>query len=212
MSSILPPSQVPASGPGDPAWELALLYPVQGQWSDTEYLSLTDGINRYVELTEGRLEVLQMPKSSHQRIMLFLWSQLQAFILTSSAGQALCAPLRVRIAKGSFREPDVVFMLESNQERAGEDFWEGADLVMEVVSPDDDSRKRDLEEKPVDYAKAGIPEYWIVDPQQKQITVLTLAGEEYDTSGVYAEGETAVSRLLPEFSVIVAEVFAAGKK
>ena len=153
-----------------------------------------------------------MPKSSHQRIMLFLWMQLRLFANSRNAGETLCAPLRVRISEGVFREPDVVFMLDKHRDRAGEDYWEGADLVMEVVSSDSDSRKRDLEQKPLEYAGASIPEYWIVDPQEKKITVLTLVGEAYETLGVYQEGDTASSKLLPEFKVNVAEVWAAGKK
>ena len=61
--------------------------------------------------------------------------------------------------------------------RIHEKFWEGADLVMEVVS--DDDRRRDVVTKRLEYAKAGIAEYWIVDPQQATITVLKLADGKY---------------------------------
>ncbi|MCG8450188.1 MAG: Uma2 family endonuclease [Pirellulales bacterium] len=187
------------------------MYPSQGHWSDLDYLEVTEGTNRLVELSNGRLEVLAMPTSSHQRIMLFLLTQLQAFVIPKKLGEALCAPLRLRIQEGKFREPDIIFALEQNRSRIGEDFWEGADLVMEVVSNDPESRKRDLEQKPIDYALCGIPEYWIVDPQEKKITVLVLQGEHYQTAGVYSEGTAAASQLLPEFVVGVTEVFAAAK-
>ena len=58
--------------------------------------------------------------------------------------------------------------------RRGNDFWTGADLVVEVVSPDDPSR--DTQDKRLDYAEAGIPEYWIVNPLDETVTVLVLWG------------------------------------
>lgn len=63
-----------------------------------------------------------------------------------------------------------------------------------------------------EYAQAGIPEYGIVDPQMKQITVLTLNHEEYAEHGVFGEGEQAMSVLLPGFGVDVAAAFAAANQ
>ena len=83
-------------------------------------------------------------------------------------------------------------------------YWENTDLVMEVVS--DDDRRRDVETKRLEYARAGIPEYWIVDPSQGRITVLRLSGEHYITHDEYARGTRAVSAQLPSFGVEVTEV------
>lgn len=203
------PCHVPIDG--QPAWDLALLFPMQGHWSDFEYLALTEGTNRPVELSDGSVEVLPMPTSSHQRILLFLFAQLQAFILPRKLGETLCAALRVKIRDGKFREPDLVFMCEEHRNRIGEEYWDGADLVMEVVSKDPESRKRDLLQKPLDYAEGGIPEYWIVDPQEKKITVLTLQGNAYQQHGAFTEGESATSKLLTGFSVNVTDVLQAAK-
>jgi Uma2 family endonuclease len=52
-------------------------------------------------------------------------------------------------------------------------YADGADLVIEVLSKD---RDRDLQMKRLEYAQAGIPEYWIGDPRDQRITVLRLAG------------------------------------
>ncbi len=87
---------------------------------------------------------------------------------------------------------------------------EGADLVMEIVSPGTDNRARDFEDKRADYAKAKIPEYWIVDPETKTITVLTLSGKNYKVHGEFKAGQTATSKLLKGFKVAVSDVFAAG--
>ncbi len=76
---------------------------------------------------------------------------------------------------------------------------------MEVVSPDDP--QRDTVTKRREYAQAGIPEYWIVDPREEQITVLTLDGQRYAVHGQFGMGETATSVLLDGFQVSVTEVF-----
>ncbi len=191
----------------EPTWDVAKLFPDQGTWSPEEYLELN--ANRLVEFSHGILEVLPMPSQTHQLMVLYLYRLLLNFSETRRLGMTLVAPLPVQLWPGKFREPDVVFMLAANAARRGEQYWEGADLVMEVVSSDD--RRRDTETKRREYAQAGIPEYWIVDPQNEQLTVLTLDGDSYAVVGEFAPGETAVSRLLDGFAVEVTAVFTAAQ-
>jgi len=75
-----------------------------------------------------------------------------------------------------------------------------------IWEEDDHKPVRDTEEKPLDYAEAGIPEYWIVNPLKSTITVLVLADEAYAEHGVFHRGDRAVSKLLNGFSVSVDEV------
>ncbi len=63
--------------------------------------------------------------------------------------------------------------------------------------------------KSADYAEAGIPEYWIVDPAAETITVLTLAGHAYEEHGRFPRGATATSVLLDGFAVSVDALLAA---
>src|SRR5271170_7194366 len=146
-----------------PAWQIATLFPDQGELSERDYLLLTERSNRLAEFTDGHIEVLPTPTMAHQRIVRYLIGLLMS--LAGNRGEVLFAPLRVRLRSGKFREPDVVFMLAEHAQRVGNEFWDGADLVMEVVSEDDPGR--DLQTKREEYAEAGIPEYWIVDPQTK---------------------------------------------
>jgi Uma2 family endonuclease len=190
----------------EPTWDVAYLFPRQGQWSEDEYLALDT--NRLIEFSHGILEVLDMPTQSHQLIVLFLYRTLLLF--TQKTGTVLVAPLRVQLWPGKIREPDVVFMFSENDEQRGNRFWRGADLVMEVVSPDD--RRRDYEVKRREYARANIPEYWIVDAQEAVIVVLTLENGRYVEHGRFQTGETATSQLLAGFTVDVTAVFAAAKQ
>lgn len=188
---------------GDPAWDLATLYPGQGYWSDAEYLALTHDTNRLIELSDGYIEVLPMPNVPHQRIVAMLYKLLFAFVSARDLGEVLFAPLRVRLRAGKFREPDVVFMLRRNVTRIGEEYWDGADLVMEVVSDDPKGRRRDTRDKVKDYAEAGIREYWIIDPKKRQIRVMKLSGKRYVPHGEFGAGERAGSALLKGFEVEV---------
>ena len=190
-----------------PTWDIAQLYPEQGQWDGDEYLALPG--NRLIEYSDGFLEFLPMPTSMHQWIVLFLWKSLEHFAGGwVGLGLALLAPLPIKLWAGKFREPDIAFMLTENKHRVLDEYWEGADLAMEIVSDDSEARKRDLVTKRGEYARARIGEYWIIEPKLKQITVLRLKGRAYEVHGVFKTGQKATSRLLPGFEVDVSAVFA----
>ncbi len=204
-------------GEREPAWDIAYLFPRQGEWTEEDYLALDrvcDG-PPWVELSNGCLEVLPMPTRTHQFILIFFFELLKGFTTVHAPGIVLISGMRVRIQKGArakFRDPDVLYVKAEHAQRCQEKFCDGADLVMEVVSPDPKDRKRDLEIKPRDYARAGVAEYWIIDPQQRWIRVLTLQGRTYKLHGEFGPGTIATSVLLPGFAVSVDEVFAAGNR
>ncbi|HNP85083.1 MAG TPA: Uma2 family endonuclease [Kouleothrix sp.] len=173
---------------------------LQGLWTDAQYLRLTNQTNRLLEFTDGVIEVLPMPTDKHQTILEFLFLALREFMLPRG-GKVLFAPLRLQIRLDKFREPDILLILTADDPRRQNSFWLGADLVVEIVSPDDP--ERDTVEKVADYAEAGIPEYWIVNPLEETITVLQLAGEQYAELGVFGRGAQAHSALLAGFEIAV---------
>jgi Uma2 family endonuclease len=179
------------------------LTPLQGLWTEAQYLALTNQSNHLIEFTDGVIEVLPMPTDTHQRILGYLYRRFFAFVEVLR-GIVLFAPLRVQVRPGKYREPDLLLVLDANDPRRQDEFWLGADLVVEIVSPD--KPKRDTEEKPRDYAEAGIPEYWIVNPLDETITVLMLDGDAYTEHGVFRRGDSAASVLLDGFAVRVDEV------
>jgi Uma2 family endonuclease len=176
------------------------LLPLQGLWTEQQYLKLTNQANQLIEFSDGMIEVLPMPTDKHQAISRLLFLALFAWV-QRIGGTVFYAPLRVQVRAGAYREPDLLLLLDANDARRQDAFWLGADLVMEIVSPD--RPEHDTEEKPVDYAGAGIPEYWIVNPLDDTISVLTLDGDEYAPHGVFRRGDNATSVVLPGFSVDV---------
>ena len=205
----LNPVETRPSRRGEPTWELAELYPKQGDWTEDAYLALDT--NRLIELSQGCLVFLPMPTIFHQLIGLFLRDTLKAFLEKHGIpGIALVSPLRVRMWPGEIREPDVVFLRPDrivNVHRPPR----GADLVMEVVSPGDQNTERDWETKRQVYSEARVPEYWIVDPQQRVISVLKLVDDTYEVHGEFRPDQIAESVTLDGFQVAVSEVFAAGE-
>jgi Uma2 family endonuclease len=191
------------------AWEVATLFPEQGHWSEEAYLSLTDGTNKRIEFLDGRLEFLSMPTELHQALVGFLYHALLAFVKSSNLGVVPFPPLRVRVRPGKVREPDVLFLRRENYHLRANRIWGGADLVMEIVSPDPKDRQRDYEEKLHDYAAARISEYWIVDPERRAVLVHTLQGDRYTLAGEYSVGTKAASVLLSGFEVNVQSLFQA---
>ena len=190
------------SAPGEPSWPVALLFPLQGQWTEAEYLALQRRTNRPVELSDGDIEVLPMPTPFHQRIVRFLFGLLERCVAGLGSGEVFFAPLPIRLWPGKFRDPDIVY-LRPGRISDPRHQPQGADLVMEVVSEDDEDRQRDLETKRQEYARAGVAEYWIIDPKEQKILVLTLDGPAYRLHGEFGRGATASSVLLPAFTVAV---------
>ncbi len=180
------------------------LAPLQGRWTEEQYLLLTDQTNRLIEFTDGYVEVLPMPTHRHQVILRFVFLALFKF-LQPRGGNVLFAPLRLQIRPGKFREPDILLVRDSSDPRCQNRCWLGADLVVEVVSPE--NPERDTSEKRAGYAEARIPEYWIVNPEDETIMVLRLEGEQYAEHGLFRRGDTATSALLAGFTLPVNEVF-----
>jgi Uma2 family endonuclease len=190
---------------GEPAWDIAHLFPLQGEWTVEEYLALDT--NHLVEYANGYVAVLPMPSPSHQRIVFFLQRMLWLYITDRCLGEVLSAPLPVELWSKKFREPDLIFVSKAKLAQQSAKFWRNVDLVVEVVSPD--APGRDYEDKRKEYARAGIAEYWIVDPQKKVVTVLVLQGKSYQTHQEFKPGMQLTSVLLEGFTLPVSDIFTA---
>ncbi len=176
--------------------------PPQGCWSEFDYLWLTDRCNRLVEFADGCLEELPLPTDLHQSILLYLFRLFDEHV-RSEGGVALVGPMRMKIRDARFREPDLLLLRDAHDSRRQNRYWLGADLVVEVVSPDDPDR--DYVQKRRDYAEAKVTEYWIVDPERQKFSVMYLDQDQYDERGTYGLQEIASSTVLDGFTVAVSE-------
>jgi Uma2 family endonuclease len=169
-----------------------------------DYLSL-DG-PYFVEYIDGCIQVLPMPDIIHQFLIFFLHAFLRDWMKGNDPGALVVgAPFKVFLRDGQYREPDVAMMLSKHRHRSQKKSWNGADLVVEIIS--ETNRRHDVETKRTEYAASGIPEYWIVDPENRRVTVLKLEGAAYAVHGEFAASDHLTSALLAGVSLDVKAMF-----
>ena len=134
------------------------------------------------EFDNGFVEVHDAPTDRHQAIISYFIAVFRS-LAKQIGGVERPAGLRLRLWDQKYREPDIVFLRDRGSSLRNENYWDGTDLAIEIVSASLEDRERDLVAKRIEYAQAGIQEYWIVDPAEVTITVLSLSGDVYSESG-----------------------------
>jgi Uma2 family endonuclease len=196
---------------GELTWELARLYPRQGDWTEEQYLRVLALADDRIELVDGCLEFLPMANLLHFLLVDFLVDLFKSHCRSTGAPyRPIAAPTPVRIAERHLRDPDVYLLRAESLggSRRRQPSVDEVALVIEVVSPGDEARERDFETKLAVYADAGIGEYWIVDPDEHRVVVHSLVGDVYAVHGEFGRGTTATSVLLPGLEVDVDAMFA----
>jgi Uma2 family endonuclease len=129
-----------------------------------EFLARADE-DTLAEWVQGEVRHYSPASRSHQDIAGFLYAILRTYVELHHLGVVLLAPFQMKLSR-SGREPDVLFVAQEHLHRLHPTHLEGpADLVIEIVSPE--SAPRDRGEKFYEYQEAGIPEYWLIDPQSQ---------------------------------------------
>lgn len=179
--------------------------PKQGFWTYDDYAALSvDG--QCYEIVNGVLYMTPAPSWSHQEIVGEFFAYLRTYIRTSGLGSVFVAPVDVELAPNVVFQPDVVVLLKSSGKKLKEHHIVGApDLIVEVVSPG--SETHDRHKKLSAYARAGVPEYWIADPEARTVEVLMLESGEYHSQGVYQGKAILPSQIVPDFAVPVEQFF-----
>jgi len=122
-------------------------------------------------------------------------------------GVILDVPYDVILSDENVVQPDILFVRKERSAIIGEANLKAApDLVIEILSPD--TRSKDLELKRKTYARFGIQEYWIVDPEAETVEVLVWSEIGYMTAGTHGKSNSLSSPLLPDSNLPLSEVFA----
>jgi len=195
---------------GEPAWEVAYLLPTQGQWTEEDFFQFHT--NRMVELADGHLELLPMPTWLHQLIVELLFDRFRDHVRQQNlGGKVLMAPLPAKLFPGTVREPDLLYVCAENLPANVRDYPQKIDLAIEIVSEGAEAHKRDYVDKLADYAKAGVAEYWIVDPEQTLVTIFVLDGTTYRVAQECHPGDLARSTLLDGLAIPVNDIWTLGQ-
>lgn len=145
-----------------------------------DLLTMPDDGNRY-EILEGNLLVSPSPSWRHQRVVtnvVMTLSVLQA----RGLGQVCPAPMDVVLTAHTALQPDVLFIRTDRLDIVTERSVNGPpDLVVEVLS--ESTRSADLGRKLRAYARYGVPEYWVLDPDAHTIEVFRQRGVSLENLG-----------------------------
>lgn len=154
-----------------------------------DYSAIEDG-NSY-ELVSGQLELMSpAPTVTHQLVSGELFDKLKKSC--ESDYIILSAPVDVILAPTEVRQPDLVLLQRDRLDILSQRGIEGApDLVVEILSPS--TLKRDKIDKLSTYAKYGIQEYWIVDPEYGILEEYVLLEERYELITIFQEDEMVTS-------------------
>jgi Uma2 family endonuclease len=138
----------------------------------TEKISYEEFLSKYIDVhaewINGEVIVFMTASDRHQDLVRWLISVLSLFIETYDLGWLRPAPFNMRLPQlDRGREPDILFVAKERLDIVQATHLAGpADLVIEIVSPE--SIGRDRGSKFVEYEAAGIPEYWLIDPEREQ--------------------------------------------
>lgn len=125
--------------------------------------------NRY-ELLEGELVLVAAPSLLHQRFLLWLGIVFDRLVREAGLGEVYVAPVDVRLADGSYVQPDLLVVLADRAGIMGDALIEGEPSLLVDVSSRS-SRVRDRRQKAALYARVDVPEYWLADLGDGSITV-----------------------------------------
>ena len=155
----------------------AVLVKQAKRWTYEEYYRLNDD-QRY-EIIDGNLLMAPSPDLWHQSWVGDLYTLIRNHVQNHKLGKVLVAPFDVVLDPENTVQPDLIFVATANldiiKQRA---IFGTPDLLIELISPS--SVRRDRYDKKDLYARFGVKEYWIGDPANKSLEILTLKEGRYD--------------------------------
>jgi Uma2 family endonuclease len=167
--------------------------------------ALPDDGRRY-EITEGVLYEMPGPNGEHSTAVMNLITLPLPF-LTSIGAYMRTAPTDVFMSGTNLVQPDVLVVLPDGPAWVSTRGVEGPpDLIVEVLPPSNGGH--DTLTKRALYGRAGVREYWIVDPEARTVEVLAPVGDALHSRGVVSGEALVTSPLLPAVSFPASAVFA----
>lgn len=173
------------------------------RWTYEDCYKLDD--DQRHEIIDGDLLMAPAPDTWHQSWIGDLYALLRTHVLRNKLGKVFMSPVDVVLDPNNTVQPDIVFVVSANlpiiQRRA---IFGVPDLLIELVSPS--SVRRDRYDKKALYARFGVKEYWIGDPANKALEILTLKNGNYELHGCADEQGKLTSLLLPGLEFDLSEI------
>ena len=169
-----------------------------------DYASM-EGDERY-ELLDGELILVASPNMDHQTVSLRMVVRMNAFVEENDLGRVFHAPFDVLFTDTDVAQPDLLFVSKERESILTPANIQGApDLIVEILSPS--SSRRDWHNKRELYARHGVTEYWIIDPANRIVSVMSLRDGVLEIDQTCTVGDAAASAVLDGFSVSLEDIF-----
>ncbi len=170
-----------------------------------DYQNLPDDGNRY-EIIRGELFMAPSPNTNHQKISANLFYMLRGYIEKNNLGEIFYAPMDVVLSMTDVVEPDLLFIgKERNEIIAEKNIVAAPDLVVEILSGS--TQEKDRNDKKDLYEKHKVKEYWIVNPEKRQVEQYVLSDEWYEQKGIFNESDSFASKIITGLEIQLKEVF-----
>ena len=176
-------------------------------WTYDDLLDLPDDGKRY-EIIDGILFELPLPSMEHGDLIANLLHRILWPVVEPLGGRVYTAPIDVFMLDANPVQPDIFVLLPEQFGLKSKRGVEGPPaLVVEVLSPSNPEHDRIV--KRALYARAGVPEYWIVSPEAAIVEILTLDGAAYRTHARSAGAEPLTSPTFPTLAAAASTIFTA---
>ncbi len=170
-----------------------------------DFAALPEDGKRY-EILDGDLYVSPSPQTDHQRVIARFFRLLSNHVDRHELGEVFIAPYDVLLGEHDIVEPDIIFVSKAKLGIVKKEHIEGIpDLLIEIVSP---SRPEyDLRDKRNQYARCGVPWYWIVNPQERWVKELQLSGAAYQETAHCAGDDVFEPKLFPGLRIELSRIW-----
>jgi Uma2 family endonuclease len=173
--------------------------------TEEDYYNLPENGLRY-QLVEGELYMAPAPDLSHQAVSRNLEFAFLSYFQQNPIGVLIHAPADVFFDTENIWQPDIFIVLNRNRHILKRKRCEGPpDFIIDILSPN--NRQLDLHTKRIAYARHGVTEYWIIDPESKELFVYRFDENMNEPVAVIRSPERATSPLFPGLSVDLETIF-----
>jgi Uma2 family endonuclease len=178
--------------------------PVDTRLTYDDYCLLPNNGRRY-EIVDGELFVTPSPRRAHQKVVTQLSYHLVEFVRREKRGHVYVAPFDVVLSLFDVVEPDILYVSQERASVITEKNVQGApDLVVEVLSQT--TAEIDRTTKMKLYARHGVREYWLIDPEECTAEIYRREAHGFDRVASLQPFESLTTPLLPGFSVPLHEL------
>lgn len=193
--------------------EGATSYKLSKRVSYEEYLDLVNSSDQRYELIDGEVYLLASPSFAHQLIVTEVLRQFSNYFKGKPC-RALTAPFDVHLYGYATKfeedpnvvQPDIVVICDLDKVNADNKYEGTPTLLVEVLSPS--TKGKDMTIKLNLYKKSGVIEYWVVDPEGRQIMQYTASNREIESVKTISQDQSIQSSAFCDLTISLADLFA----